>query len=102
MLIAMQSVLSIDKFHIEADSHTELTTHSIQDTVDVLQQHSTAESEDLHELDCHKGHCHHASAFYLALSSNNILMDLANTKVSQIALTANSPLLSPDLRPPIV
>jgi hypothetical protein len=102
ILIALQSILSIDKFHLEADSHTELTTHSIQDTVDVLQQQSSAESEDLHEPDCHKGHCHHASAVYLALNSHNILIDLANTKVSQIAIAISSPLISPDLRPPIV
>jgi hypothetical protein len=101
ILIALQSILSIDKFHLEADNHTELTIHSTQGSADAL-QHSPAESEDLHELDCHKGHCHHASAFYLALHSNNILIDLANTKVSQIALAISSPLISPDLRPPIV
>jgi len=98
----MQSILSIDKFHIEADNHSKQASHSIQVTVDALQQQSTAESEDLHEPDCHKGHCHHASAVYLAVNSNNIFIDLANTKVSQIALLVNSPLISPDLRPPIV
>jgi len=101
MLIAMQSVLSIDEFHLEADNHTELTTHSIQETVDVIKQ-STSESEDLHELDCHQGHCHHASTVYLSLNSNKIIIDVDNAKVSQIAFSINSPLISPDLRPPIV
>jgi hypothetical protein len=102
MLIAMQSVLSIDKFHLEADNHAELTTHSIQATTDILQQQSTSESEDLHELDCHKGHCHHASTVYLALNSNSVIADLDNAKVSQDAFAIKSPLISPDLRPPIV
>lgn len=98
----MQSVLSIDKFHLEADNHTELTTHSIQDSADVSPQLSSSESEDLHELDCHKGHCHHASTVYLVLNSNNIIIDVDNAKVSQVAFSINSPLISPDLRPPIV
>ncbi|NQZ20759.1 MAG: hypothetical protein HRT53_01785 [Colwellia sp.] len=102
ILIALQSVLSIDKYHLDADNHTELTTHSIQDSADVLTQLSTSESEDLHELDCHKGHCHHASTVYLALNSNNIIIDVGNAKVSQITFAKNSPLISPDLRPPIV
>jgi hypothetical protein len=94
--------LSIDEFHLEADNHNELTTQSIQDHADVLQQQSTSESEDLHELDCHKGHCHHASTVYLALNSNKIIIDVDDAKVSQIAFSINSPLISPDLRPPIV
>jgi len=97
----MQSVLSIDKFHLEADNHAELTTHSIVDITDTLQQ-QPSENEDFHEPDCHKGHCHHASTVYLALNNSSVVIDLDNAKVSQVAFTIKSPLISPDLRPPIV
>jgi hypothetical protein len=104
MLIAVQSVFSIANNHIDIDGHSEFTTLSIQPSVDTLQDTTQppSENEDLHEVDCHHGHCHHASAVYLAFKSHNLIAESTNSKVSQIALTFNSPLITPDLRPPIV
>jgi hypothetical protein len=104
MLVAVQSVLSIDKFHIEADNHAVTTTQSIQYSTETFHQpiQTAVEIEHFHEPDCHQGHCHHANFVYLEINSSELILDLSNAKLSQALFSVNSLLVSPGLRPPIV
>lgn len=99
-MIAMQSVLSIADIHIENYNHAEISTQSIHDSAEQLAV-SITENDELHNVDCHQGHCHHASVVYLEFNNTDMIVDLASVQLSQVALSINSPLISPDLRPPI-
>jgi hypothetical protein len=90
-LLANQANLSEGNTHLFSAEIIEITYHLDNDKHD----------EDQH-VECHHSHCHHASAVYLSVSHDEYTSYLQNEKIQLAHLIANSPVISPDLRPPIV
>jgi len=113
LMIVFQSFLAIADIH-QTDASIELhqiapQQHSMQAhnfeahglESDNFDQHDSSEQQNDNHVECHHGHCHHASVVFIIKTSALLALTRQNNQVNQAIPTFISPIISPDLRPPI-
>lgn len=108
LMIVFQSFLAIAdvhqtepnvEFHQVAAQQHNLQVH--EHLAANFGQHDNSEQEINNHVECHHGHCHHASVVFLVKTTNSLNFNRQNHHISQSLLAFTSPNISPDLRPPI-
>jgi len=113
LMIVFQSFLAIADIHSVDNDAAFFHQESIHQTDDLEQTPAEFKEQDLvneittentpeNHVECHHGHCHHASVVFMVKDNTVALLNRQNDLLRSIKLSFTPPHLSPDLRPPIL